>query len=50
MLAMKQVQIKTHKESMTLQVDWQSSRTQTTTNAGEDVVRKRNPHTLLVRM
>jgi hypothetical protein len=32
------------------QPNWQSSRKQTITNAGEDVVGERNPHTLLVGM
>jgi hypothetical protein len=49
-LAIKEVQIKTTLKFHLTQSEWQSSRKQTITNAGEGSVGKRNSQPLLVGM
>jgi hypothetical protein len=51
LLATKEIQIKTHQDSIAVQSDWQSLRKQKITNSGEDVQGwEWNPHILLVEM
>jgi hypothetical protein len=47
-LAIKECKSKLHYDSTLLLLEWLPSKTQMTTNVGEDVGGKRNPHTLVV--